>query len=249
MHLRLGQSLIVKLDQSNYLMRRNQILHVVIANGFKEILDGSKPYPEKNNETIVGHLSLNPDYALWNRHNRLRQGHGVTTSIVENKEVESWNVGLCSENHNICDYLRAIGENVTNDDQIMAILGGLGPKYNPIVASVSFESLSLETLETQIKCTEFDGGGEFSIFVELTKQLGIMHRFACPYTPEQNGTRERKNHHVVEIGLSLLSTTHMLMRPLSQSFDANDFAVTLPAPFVPSPTLANNESSIDTNIH
>ncbi|KAI4307275.1 hypothetical protein L6164_030479 [Bauhinia variegata] len=49
-----------------------------------------------------------------------------------------------------CDNLRAIGEGVTDDDQIMAILGGLGSEYNPIVASVAFESISAETLQSHL---------------------------------------------------------------------------------------------------
>ncbi|KAI4338249.1 hypothetical protein L6164_016592 [Bauhinia variegata] len=50
----------------------------------------------------------------------------------------------------ICDNLRAIGEKVSDDDQIMAILGGLGPEYNPIVVSISFESLSIELLQSHL---------------------------------------------------------------------------------------------------
>ena len=39
-----------------------------------------------------------------------------------------------------------------------------------------------------------DGGGEFNNkeFKKVTEENGIQHRFSMPYTPEQNGSAERK---------------------------------------------------------
>lgn len=49
-------------------------------------------------------------------------------------------------------------------------------------------------------------------------QNGIIHRASCSYTPQQNGTAERKHRHIVEVGLALLSQSS-----LSLSFWDNAF--------------------------
>lgn len=46
--------------------------------------------------------------------------------------------------------------------------------------------------DTKIKALQSDWGG-------------VLHKVACPYTPQQNGRVERKNRHVVEMGLTLLA--------------------------------------------
>ena len=42
-------------------------------------------------------------------------------------------------------------------------------------------------------------------FKTFLEKLGDYHRHPCPITPQQNGRVERKNRHVVEVGLSLLA--------------------------------------------
>ncbi|RDX67550.1 hypothetical protein CR513_53561, partial [Mucuna pruriens] len=51
-------------------------------------------------------------------------------------------------------------------------------------------------------------GGEFRPFTQYLLDLGIMHRLICPRTHHQNGVVERKHRHIVEMGLTLLSTDH-----------------------------------------
>lgn len=57
----------------------------------------------------------------------------------------------------------------------------------------------------KIKGVQSDGGGEFKPFTKYLTELGIVHRFTCPYTHHQNGTVERKHRHIVETGLALLA--------------------------------------------
>ena len=60
-----------------------------------------------------------------------------------------------------------------------------------------------------IKCLQTDGGGEYMShsFDEFIKNLGIIHMVSCPDTPHQNGIAERKHRHIVEIAITLMTTT------------------------------------------
>ena len=52
----------------------------------------------------------------------------------------------------------------------------------------------------------FDNGREYitnEFHAELNKS-GILQQLTCPYTPEQNGVVERKNHHIMSMVLCLL---------------------------------------------
>ncbi|XP_035842202.1 uncharacterized protein LOC118488893 [Helianthus annuus] len=40
-------------------------------------------------------------------------------------------------------------------------------------------------------------------------ESGIAYRISCPYTPQQNGVAERKNHHLSEIARALLFHAHL----------------------------------------
>lgn len=55
-------------------------------------------------------------------------------------------------------------------------------------------------------------GDEYKPISTHLHNLGIKHKVSCPYTPQQNGSVERKNHHVVEMGIILFTHCHV---PLS----------------------------------
>ena len=63
----------------------------------------------------------------------------------------------------------------------------------------------LKTLQTDIS-VEFLSK-EFSSFCE---ENGIHRELTTPYTPEQNGAAERKNHTIVEIGRSMMESRGVL---------------------------------------
>lgn len=50
-----------------------------------------------------------------------------------------------------------------------------------------------------------DGGTEFKPLIPIFNESGIVHQISCPYTPEQNGTAERKHRHIAEHALANLS--------------------------------------------
>ena len=53
---------------------------------------------------------------------------------------------------NNCDNLTAVGEIVLEQDHIMAILGGLGPEYNPFIVTITSraELISIEELQSHL---------------------------------------------------------------------------------------------------
>ena len=82
---------------------------------------------------------------------------------------------------------------------------------------VQFKTLVENQFQTTIKCLQTDHGGKFTTLRFLSLH-GILHRFSCPYTPEQNGRVERKMRHVVEIELTLLYTTVLPSKFWSYAF-------------------------------
>ncbi|KAI5335957.1 hypothetical protein L3X38_026091 [Prunus dulcis] len=58
-----------------------------------------------------------------------------------------------------------------------------------------------------IKCLQSDGGGEYSshLFSKFLSSKGILHQVSCPYTPQQNGMAERKNRHIIETAITVLT--------------------------------------------
>ncbi|BBH03567.1 hypothetical protein Prudu_014481 [Prunus dulcis] len=61
-----------------------------------------------------------------------------------------------------------------------------------------------------------DGGGEFlsKVFTDFLASKGIVRRLSCPYTPQQNGLAERKNRHIIETAITLLTTAALPVAPV-----------------------------------
>ena len=65
----LNQPLTIKLNRDNYLIWKNRLLNIIIANGLDEFLDGTHPYPSW---FLDAHqLQTNHHYTLWQSYNRL----------------------------------------------------------------------------------------------------------------------------------------------------------------------------------
>lgn len=60
--------------------------------------------------------------------------------------------------------------------------------------------------QTKIGTLFSDNGGEFIALRSFLATNGITHLTSPPHTPEHNGLSERKHRHIVETGLTLLST-------------------------------------------
>jgi hypothetical protein len=91
---------------------------------------------------------------------------------------------------------------------------------------VKFKGIVENLMSKKIKAFQSDGGGEFTSnqFKQFLTSHGILHRIACPHTPQQNGLAERKHRHIVETGLALLAQSKL---PSTYWVDAFNTAVYL----------------------
>jgi hypothetical protein len=62
-----------------------------------------------------------------------------------------------------------------------------------------------------IKILRTDCGGEFisTAFDQFCVNNGIIHQLSCPHTPQQNGVAERKQRHLIQCALALLSESKL----------------------------------------
>ena len=74
-----------------------------------------------------------------------------------------------------------------------------------------FHKMIATQYQSNIQVISTDNGGEF-INLSLKHYLnshGIVHQTTCPYTSQQNGVAERKNHHILEVVCASLFEAHM----------------------------------------
>ncbi|RVX06354.1 hypothetical protein CK203_023575 [Vitis vinifera] len=65
----MNQPLIVKLDNGNYLIWKNQLLNVIIANELDDFIGGSRSCPPQFLD--LQQQIINLEYLVWQRYNRL----------------------------------------------------------------------------------------------------------------------------------------------------------------------------------
>lgn len=61
-------------------------------------------------------------------------------------------------------------------------------------------------------------GGEYEKLHPLFEKIGISYHVSCPHTHQQNGSTERKHHHVIEVGLALLANAYMPLKFWDKAF-------------------------------
>ncbi|TXG57696.1 hypothetical protein EZV62_015525 [Acer yangbiense] len=73
---------------------------------------------------------------------------------------------------------------------------------------------------TKIRVLQSNMGMEYQSFASSLQQFGIVHRFSCAYTHQQNGVPERKHRHIVETGLTLLAQAKLSLKFWTEAFNA-----------------------------
>jgi histone deacetylase 1/2 len=72
-----------------------------------------------------------------------------------------------------------------------------------------------------------DWGGKYEKLNTFFQQAGITHHVSCPHTHQQNGSAERKHHHIVEVGLALLANASMPLKYWDEAFLIATFLINL----------------------
>jgi len=76
-----------------------------------------------------------------------------------------------------------------------------------------------------LKSLQTDWGGEFRPFTQLLTTLGITHKLICPHTHHQNGVVERKQRHIVDLGLTLLTQASLPLTYWDHAFLASVYLI------------------------
>lgn len=100
---------------------------------------------------------------------------------------------------------------------------------------IRFKPLVETRFQTKIQNLYSDNGGEYLALRSYLASHGISHLTTPPHTPEHNGLSERKHRHIVETGLSLLSTANMPLTFWPQAFATAVFLINR----LPTPVLSN----------
>lgn len=74
---------------------------------------------------------------------------------------------------------------------------------------LKFKAMTELQFNTKLKCLHTDRGKEYLPVCKFLQDHGVLHRFSCPHTHEQNECAERKHCHVCETGLTLLSASSL----------------------------------------
>jgi len=91
-------------------------------------------------------------------------------------------------------------------------------KSQALTAFTRFKNFAETQTGHTLKAIQTDNAKEFLCFKNITHTLGIHHRLICPHTHEQNGTIERKNRHITEMGLTLLAAATLPIKFWGEAF-------------------------------
>jgi histone deacetylase 1/2 len=81
-----------------------------------------------------------------------------------------------------------------------------------------FQNLVERLFNRKIVAVQTDWGGEYQRLNSFFQRIGISHHVSCPHAHQQNGSAERKHHHIVEFGLSLLAHASMPLKFWDEAF-------------------------------
>ena len=100
---------------------------------------------------------------------------------------------------------------------------------------LTFKPLAETKFNTKLRNLYTDNGGEYIALRHSLSTLGVSHLTTPPHIPQHNGMSERKHRHVVETGLSLLSSAKMPLTHWPLAFATAVFLINR----LPTPVLFN----------
>lgn len=129
----------------------------------------------------------------------------ITSSMLQLVHIDVWGpASVLSSNGNKYFVL------FVDDYSRFCWLYPIANKSDVLSIFQKFKALTENLFSTTIKSIQCDGGSEFKPVMSQFPQ--IQYRISCPYTPSQNGIVERKNRHVVELGLSIMKTASIPLK-------------------------------------
>jgi hypothetical protein len=88
-----------------------------------------------------------------------------------------------------------------------------------------FQNLIETLFDRKILVVQTDWGDEYKKLHPFFKDIGISHHVSCSYAHQQNDFAERKHHHIVEVGLSLLTHAYMTLKYWDEAFLAATYLI------------------------
>jgi len=106
-------------------------------------------------------------------------------------------------------------------------------KFDVYTIFPTFKNLVENYFKTKIISIYSDSGGEFQKLKPLFANFGISHLMTPPYTPQHNGTAERRHRHIIETGLTLLHQSGLPLKFWSHAFQTATYLINrLPTPIL-----------------
>jgi histone deacetylase 1/2 len=94
-------------------------------------------------------------------------------------------------------------------------------------AFLNFQQYVERKFDRKIITIQSDWGGEYEKLHSFFQKAGISHHVSCPHAHQQNGSAERKHHHIVEVGLALLANASMPLKYWDEAFLTATFLINL----------------------
>jgi histone deacetylase 1/2 len=88
-----------------------------------------------------------------------------------------------------------------------------------------FQSMVEHQFNCKILAVQSDWGGEYQTLNSFFTCLGIAHHVSCPHAHQEIGSAERKHHHIVEVGLSLLAHATVPLKFWDEAFLTSVFLI------------------------
>ncbi|GAU28814.1 hypothetical protein TSUD_21510 [Trifolium subterraneum] len=111
----------------------------------------------------------------------------------------------------LINLMKGCGESMNDQSVVEKILRSLTPRFDIVVAIEESKDLSSTTVEEIQGVLKTDGGGEYvsKVFSEFCEAEGIVHEVIPPYTPQQNGSAERRNRTIMNMVRCMIRSKHL----------------------------------------
>jgi IS30 family transposase len=90
---------------------------------------------------------------------------------------------------------------------------------------IEFQNMAKRCFDTRIIVVQTDWGGEYQRLNSFFTKHGISQLVSCPHAHQQNRPTERKNRHIVDVGLSLLAHVTMPLKFWDEAFSTAAYLI------------------------